>query len=197
MELNLVNEYGGIDELIGDLNDTLDDSEGLYDTDQLKAILYALRDYKRLMKENNEVIADEKQGTKTSLIEKVAALLDVEIGEEFEIAGFSDDKFYFDKKTLRMKGQRFWECDDLIGRLLNGKAVINKIPFIPKYGEVYFYVYQSNKILEVGSATWIDDLIDYQRKHCGNVFRTLGIAISKKYELFSYLAEKPWGGTTD
>lgn len=199
MELNLVNEYGGIDELIGDVSDAIDDSEGVYDTDLLKVVLYALRDYKRLMKEkeNNEVRAEEKPVTKTSLIENVAALLDVEIGEEFEIAGFSDEKFFFDEKTLRLKGQKYWECDDLIGRLLNGKAVINKLPFTPQCGDVYFYIYQHDNTLGVGSAVWKDILVDYQRKRCGNVFRTLDMAISKKYDVFYDLAEKPWGGTKD
>ena len=199
MGLNLVNEYGGIDELIGDVSDAIDDSEELYDTDLLKVVLYALRDYKRLMKEkdNNEVRAEVKQVTKPSLIGQVAALLDVEIGEEFEIAGFSDEKFFFDEKTLRLKGQKYWECDDLIGRLLNGKAVINKLPFTPQCGDGYFYIYQHGNTLGVGSAVWQDNLVDYQRKRCGNVFRTLAIAELKKYTVFSNVTEKPWKGIVD
>lgn len=151
-----------------------------------------------MMKENDKLMEDEKKVANTSLIEQVASLLDVGIGEEFEIVGFGDDKFFFGKETLYLKGStKHRECDGLIGRLLTGRVIINKLPFVPSLGDTYFYVYQCGRKLEVGCAIWIDELLDYQRKHCGNVFRTFAIAKSKRFALFTDVAKKPWEGVID
>ena len=130
-------------------------------------------------------------------IPEIAKMLGVEIGEEFEIVGFGDDKFFFGKETLYLKRTKPRECDGLIGRLLTGRVIINKLPFVPSLGDKYFYVYQCGRKLEVGCAIWIDELLDYQRKHCGNVFRTFAIAESKRFALFTDVAEKPWEGIID
>lgn len=52
---DLVQEYGGIEELISDVKYAFDFHNELYASEQLETILYALKDYKRLKAENKKL----------------------------------------------------------------------------------------------------------------------------------------------
>jgi len=62
--LDLVEQYGGIDVLIEKVEDAADERCGgeIWEYDEIEAILYALKDYKRLKKQRHGVTKKDDDG---------------------------------------------------------------------------------------------------------------------------------------
>ena len=71
---------------------------------------------------------------------EVAAMLGVELGEEFEIEGRTDDTFIITKDN-GMIGLTYSsrDYDAQFLRLIKGESRIKKLPWRPKDGEPYWY----------------------------------------------------------
>lgn len=132
-----------------------------------------------------------------NLIPKIAEMLGVEIGEEFEANGktvkFTEDGLIrYNKDGI---GREWWsnaECT-LIG-LINGTYEVKKPPFEPKDGEKYWTVYWKG-IVDMPCAvyeTWRGDSCDFANKVSGNCFRTEAEAERHKYEIYEKLTGKKW-----
>ena len=131
-----------------------------------------------------------------NIIPKIAEMLGVEIGEEFEANGktvkFTEDALIH----YNCDGEKEWwnraECT-LIG-LINGSYEVKKPPFEPKDGERYWYVYW-NFTLEYPCVTDIsfeDSDVCYHHRYCGNCFRTKEEAEKHKFEIYEKLTGRKW-----
>lgn len=116
-------------------------------------------------------------------IPKVAEMLGVKIGEEFEANGntvkFTEDTFV----RHVCDGKREWwvqaECTLLY--LINGSLEVKKLPFEPKNGERYYYVRfarnsEGKVVSTVFERAWEAEMRDYENKLYGNRFRTMAEA---------------------
>ena len=133
-----------------------------------------------------------------NLIPKLAELLGVEIGEEFKLksdeAGEYDEIYRFDENAaLQMKNRCGWEMSSRLAGVLAGDIEIIKLPFAPKYEEVYFCVSWGKNTIYIEDYHWEGDSIDYQRMYCGNCFRTRSEAAAHKFEIYEKLTGKKWG----
>lgn len=111
-----------------------------------------------------------------NLIPKIAELLGVELGEEFEIEGYSELFMITDDKGLMAtddEPETEWEpANALFVALLNGDEAIVKLPWKPKNGEVYYtYNFSASKWV-VCSSWWGGFPSEYALFDKGWVFRT-------------------------
>lgn len=132
-----------------------------------------------------------------NLIPKIAEMLGVEIGEEFQIVPLDGiyrlSDFGLQTKLFLKSGER-WESSKYITPLLTGQYQIKKIPFKPKKGETYYLVgWNSEQLISVSSVIWMND-VDYGLLYCGNCFRTEAEAEKHKYEIYEKLTGKRWEG---
>ena len=105
------------------------------------------------------------------IVEKV---LPVAIGEEFNI--ILDDNNYSIHNPFKFTKTDLVNND---GDILNGyistlitqEYKIEKIPFVPKMGEIYWTYYNSQEIY-IETYCWNDSTFDKERKLLGIVFRT-------------------------
>lgn len=109
-------------------------------------------------------IADEPE----NIMPEVAALLKVEIGEEFEIRGNSFNPYKITKGGVA-------DCNgDIIADRLNylttGEWEIIKKPWKPKDGEYIYYIDKDGKIYRKEFRDWF--MYDLALFHSGNSFRT-------------------------
>lgn len=126
-------------------------------------------------------------------IPEIAKMLGVEIGEKFRI-DFKDDTklFMFTEDTLveAGSGEPIYRT---LADLVYGIRKIIKLPFEPKSGERYYYVYFiHNAKLEVLNSIWRCETADCQFKYCGNCFRTREEAEREKYNVYKKLTGKEW-----
>ena len=128
-----------------------------------------------------------------NLIPKIAKELGVEVGEEFELAGYSGT-YSFKENGLCYYDKQRKECtlaeDYVLVDILRGIEEIEKPPFEPKRGEVYWFV--SLRAKQVGFNEWVGRSWDYMAKYCGNCFRTEAEAEKHKYEIYEKLTGKKW-----
>ena len=133
-------------------------------------------------------------------IPQIAKMLGVEIGERFEVDSgdhaiglyyyFSDTELLEHRKNKTPDYAQYRVLADLI----YGDKKVIKLPFEPKYGDRYYYVYFIvNDRLGVLSSTWRGETGDYLFKLCDNCFRTKEEAESKKYSVYKRLTGKEWG----
>ena len=132
-----------------------------------------------------------------NLIPKIAEMLGVEIGEEFKVSIFKLSLWKFDSyKGLLVKHNEMQDwteaCGDQYMKLLNGFYQIEKLPFKPKDGEMYYTVAWDREKIWCPDATWREYGEHYCRKYCGNVFRTEKEAEAHKYEIYEKLTGKKW-----
>ena len=107
-------------------------------------------------------------------LKEVAKLLCCELGEEFNVI-YNDGKyskynpFKFTETSLVDKDGD--DTDIGLLHLITGEYKIEKIPFVPKMGEIYWTYYNSQEIY-IETYCWNDSTFDKERKLLGIVFRT-------------------------
>ena len=119
-----------------------------------------------------------------NLISQIAKMLNVEIGEDFEIKNrhgelISDKTYKFSENALLY----CYQDDDVcytasrttLQSLLNGKYEIVKIPWKPKVGEEYYsFIVKGadNPYLHVCCEKWNERLDDWAMFKAGWIYRT-------------------------
>jgi len=130
-----------------------------------------------------------------NLIPKIAEMLNVEIGEEFKIAGHGD-KYRFIKTEFQYydKDYNVWCCASALtfNELLTGNAEIKKFPFEPKIGDTYHTVRLYWNELVVVEREFRLELTPLADKYCGNFFKTHSEAEKHKFEIYEKLTGKKW-----
>ena len=142
-----------------------------------------------------------------NLIPKIAEMLGVEIGEEFNAKHVDIGKILTNSKEepaiFKFGNDGLYaKCSDgsgdffLIGmgNFLKGDYEIVKLPFEPKKGEKYWTVYWKG-IGDMPCAvyeTWRGDSCDFANKVSGNCFRTRDEAEKHKYEIYEKLTGRKW-----
>lgn len=104
----------------------------------------------------------------------IAALLGVQLNEEFKIVDENNEVF-LNTYTITEDGllncDRHYECD--LSGLLIGDWQIQKIPFKPKYGEIYYALETDvDGSIYVAEYPWKDWICDYAYYYSGLCFRT-------------------------
>lgn len=138
-----------------------------------------------------------------NLIPKIAELLGVEVGEEFKLKQTSGDIKSAKYRFRNIGDQIIYEHTDFcgdwtmcsaeaVGLLVLGKHEIVKLPFNPKDGERYWYVYWGAEHIRVTDLPFEDDDMHYHHKYCGNCFRTKAEAEREKYNIYEKLTGKKW-----
>lgn len=130
-------------------------------------------------------------------IPRIAELLGVEIGEEFEANG-KTVKFTLDGLYRYFNDGHGLECwkraECTMYDLLNGEYEIIKLPFEPKEGKPYWVATwdPNENTLTTCKAPWHNRADCWADKYCGNVFRTESEAEAHKYEIYEKLKGKKW-----
>ena len=138
-----------------------------------------------------------------NLIPKIAEMLGVEIGEEFDLCNGTDSNirmgriYKFSNACLMCADEDDKDCfgvasDKTLRCMLNGSLKIVKLPFEPKELERYWYVYWGTEYIRVTDIPFEDDDMHYHHKYCGNCFRTEAEAEKHKYEIYEKLTGKKW-----
>ena len=141
-----------------------------------------------------------------NLIPKIAEMLGVEIGEEFDLCNGMDSSirmgciYKFSNDCLMCADEDDKDCfgvasDKTLRCILNGSLKIIKLPFEPKDREKYWTAYWKG-IVDMPCALyeiWCGDSIDFANKVSGNCFRTEAEAEKHKYEIYEKLTGKKWG----
>lgn len=151
--------------------------------------------------EHLEKIEEAGEETKADTLEQkiLTALreeIGVEIGEEFDVYKNGKNQWTckFEKNEFTRKvNDEFQETGlwkSIVGDF--GGYRFKKKPFVPKYGEDYFFLvveYDESKniIFRVLHGTWIDNSIDYGMLVLGNVFRNEEEALKSKDEMLEKL----------
>lgn len=130
----------------------------------------------------------------------VAKMLGVELGEEFKIEGHEPSLYKLSEEGMMLKGVCGWERVRMdLEMVLNGQHKIKKLPWKPKRGGTYCYVYWQRNLatnkweIGVAMANYYDSY--QQHNFCvdtGNCFRTSEEAEAQKYEIFKRLTGKEW-----
>ena len=139
-----------------------------------------------------------------NLIPIIAKELGVEVGEEFDLCNGMDSSirmgciYKFSNDCLMCADEDDKDCfgvasDKTLRCILNGSLKIIKLPFEPKEGERYWYVYWVTDYIRVTDTPFADDDMHYHHKYCGNCFRTEAEAEKHKYEIYEKLTGRKWG----
>ena len=124
----------------------------------------------------------------------VAKMLGVELGEVFEIkyphpapakttASFSENGFRIvDTDGYVLTPNR---NESILYSLLKGNLTVKRIPWKPKYNEIYFYVYSDGVVadLEWHNSEW--DFVNYK---LGNCYRTAQEAEANRDKWIAFYA---------
>ena len=119
----------------------------------------------------------KKKNKKTNM-EKVAKMLGVEIGEEFNITYDNRRASTYDPYFIHSSGvvdKHFNPSDFVLRNLLNGTITIQKIPpkelpqWKPKNHDIYFSIGKSGIVT---SCVWLGFMVDYYYYNAGNCFKT-------------------------
>lgn len=109
----------------------------------------------------------------------IANLLNLDIGETFEIEGYSGVEFYFNENGLfRDTGAEIIFARESLLKIILGEAEIKRKPFIPKLGDAFWsFSEEYNNTWIVHKDTWEDKVFDHARLKSGWVFKTKEEAI--------------------
>lgn len=119
----------------------------------------------------------------------IAKLLGVELGEKFTVKGIDDRddwiQAYLTKDGMMLLDVYMYNGDShkYLARLITGKLEFKKLPWEPKYNELYYWPSVFNK--EVNCSYWYRDTCDYSLKALGMVYHTKAEAqknFAKDYE---------------
>lgn len=120
----------------------------------------------------------------------------VDINEDFDIYenGVNRCTFRFAFNRFLCKVNNKFEESGIWKTLISNfnNYVFKRKPFIPKYGEEYFFLTiddddNENILLDVAINTWIGVETDYGRLALGNVFRTEEEALKSRNEMLERL----------
>lgn len=113
-----------------------------------------------------------------NLIPKIAKMLGVELGEEFEIKGYKglvykfidDELIVCDDKTTETE---YTTANMTLVSLLKGEREISKLSWKPKIGDTYWtFYFDEIDLLDVDWYIWYGNVDDLARLKAGWVFRT-------------------------
>ena len=127
-----------------------------------------------------------------NLMPEIAALLGVEVGEEFKLKGLRSRwiyKFTEDSFLCRLDDFRWESAFYMMEDILHGTVAIEKLPWEPKYKEYYYSPSVSKKL--VIELLWLDDTRDYAMKALGMIYRTKAEAEAHLAEDYQRLTGKP------
>ena len=113
-------------------------------------------------------------------IKEVARMLGVELGEVFKISGM-DCRFWIDECGLLMgddKGD--YDLNAVMMALLTGRSKIERLPWVPKCNEYYWFVDPYGEVLE--DAFIDDDIGSLLTVKSGRIYRTEEEAKAHKEE---------------
>ena len=139
-----------------------------------------------------------------NMIPKIAEMLGVEIGEEFEVLpenagpGYKSSRYRFSESRLEYSNyihypsETGWSPTDTITGLLNGKISIVKLPFEPKPEEKYYTVRFYANELVICDREFRFEMTPLADKYCGNCFRTEAEAEAHKFEVYERLTGRKW-----
>lgn len=136
-----------------------------------------------------------------NLIPKIAEMLGVEIGEEFDLCNGMDSSirmcriYKFSDSCLMCADEDDKDCfgvasDKTLRCIINGSLKVIKLPFEPKKGDKYFIISVVDKT--VFPFIWDGTTTDYCYKACGNCFRTEKEAEKHKHEIYEKLTGRKW-----
>jgi len=101
---------------------------------------------------------------------EVLEMLNLEVGEKFNIKGIGCDGVFFDEEHHITLKNTFLNEDSVLYCLIRGIYEIEKLPYKPKYNEVYYIV---NSFGEITQCRWLKcNSNQYYRYNAGNCFRT-------------------------
>ena len=122
--------------------------------------------------------------TQTNHIAEVTKMLGVEIGEEFDINGFSCNPHRFTDSGLIDKEDD--ENRAALCSLIMGECHIVKRPFVPKKNDDYFYVDEDGNICADFNSF---NAVDFTFIAFGNCFRTIEEAERNKETMLKKMNE--------
>lgn len=127
-----------------------------------------------------------------NLMPEIAALLGVEVGEEFKLKGLRSRwiyKFTEDSFLCRLDNFRWESAFYMMEDILHGTVEIEKLPWVPKHGECYYC--PSIRQRKVMQPMWAGDTRDYAMKALGMIYRTKAEAEAHLAEDYQRLTGKP------
>lgn len=112
-----------------------------------------------------------------NLIPRIAAMLGLQLGEEFKVKGYDELTYRFASDGLKLTYDNGLEISGLTAKvalvaLLNGKDEIVKLPWKPKKGDVYFSFELLGDKWIVRSLWWCSSPNEYALLDKGWVFKT-------------------------
>ena len=130
-----------------------------------------------------------------NIMPEVAALLDVEIGEEFIIQN-ADRK---ETVVLAADGLHVIQPNNvlspdhgrLLSKVLQGLYEVKKKPWVPKYGEVYYWPSTIRQEVRIEWFNWRGDAFDLAMKALGMVYKTKKEALEHFAKDYERLTGKP------
>ena len=133
-----------------------------------------------------------------NLMPEIAALLGVEVGEEFKLKGLRSRwiyKFTEDSFLCRVDDFRWESAFYMMEDILHGTVEIEKLPWEPKYGEPYWTIsFSTNFTVRVIKKAWAKDCVDFALLRLGMVYRTMQEAADHMPEDYERLTGKKLEG---
>lgn len=131
-----------------------------------------------------------------NLMPEVAKLLGVEISEEFII----ENKDRKENVVLALDGFHVIQPNGVLGpehgkllsKVLQGLYEVKKIPWEPRYGDIYYIV--DARVCRVDSYSWGNTTFDYAVKNMGIIYRTKAEAEAHLEEDYMKLTGKKLEG---
>lgn len=132
----------------------------------------------------------------TNRMKELANLLGVELEEEFGL--ISEHSTFSNKFRISgSKGLEYFHTEDLVWysssyltNILLGEYKIQRAPFIPKMGEMYFSYFGRGGY--VGACRWTGTSQDYVLLKVGAVFRTGEEARKERPNIYRHLTGREW-----
>ena len=123
---------------------------------------------------------DDKEETIMNYMEQVAHMLGVELGERFKVSGM-DGRFWIDEIGLCMEDDKGdYDLNAVMMALLTGRSKIERLPWVPKCNEYYWFVDPYGEVLE--DAFIDDDIGSLLTVKSGRIYRTEEEAKAHKEE---------------
>lgn len=100
---------------------------------------------------------------------KVLEMLNLEVGEKFKIKGFNKTKFEFTNFGCLIDCEKLESNEVILSHILTGYYRIEKLPWKPKRGNVYYSIKADGETL---CNEWVCNSSDLYRYNAGNCFKT-------------------------
>lgn len=106
---------------------------------------------------------------------EVANMLGIKLNEEFKIKGISDTYLITENGLITKESD--YAQGLVLTQLITGQLEIQKYPWRPQRGDIYFYVTLDGDF-EVRSDSWSNHNVDILGYKIGNCYRTYNDALS-------------------